>query len=303
MTQLYNLQESRIITTSGRKIYDFTDSKVDENIDAAVVDSFGEEWTKFNNFSEKTLATVCQEYFDIIDSRMVNKDTYMIDIGCGTGRWSKYFTDKACFIEAVDPSSAILSADKLLVNCENVRLTKASVNTLPWPDETFDFGMSIGVLHHIPNTQLAMNDCVKKIKKNGWFYVYLYYSLDNRGFLFKTLFFLADIVRRLVCKLPTGIKKFVCDLIAVFVYMPFVLSSRFFKSLGLEKIGGAIPLGDYANKDFYIIRNDALDRFGTTLEQRFSKAEIEQMMRNAGLDNIIFGDKTPFWHAVGQRKN
>jgi 2-polyprenyl-3-methyl-5-hydroxy-6-metoxy-1,4-benzoquinol methylase len=35
--------------------------------------------------------------------------------------------------------------------------------------EPFDFAMSIGVLHHIPNTQKAMNNCVKKVKLGGYF--------------------------------------------------------------------------------------------------------------------------------------
>ena len=96
----------------------------------------------------------------------------MIDIGCGSGRWTDYFVDKAGFIEAIDPSDAVFVADKMLGTKNNVRITKASVDTIPWADETFDFGMSIGVLHHIPDTRQAMIDCVKKIKKGGYFYVY-----------------------------------------------------------------------------------------------------------------------------------
>ena len=62
-----------------------------------------------------------------------------------------------------------------------------------------------------------------------------------------------------------------------------------------------IPLSAYANKDFYIIRNDSLDRFGTRLEQRFTKAEIEAMMLRSGLGNIKFGENSAFWHAIGQK--
>lgn len=45
----------------------------------------------------------------------------------------------------------------------------ASTDNIPFNDETFDFGMSIGVLHHIPNTQKALRDCVKKIKMGDTF--------------------------------------------------------------------------------------------------------------------------------------
>ena len=52
----------------------------------------------------------------------------------------------------------------------------------------------------------------------------------------------------------------------------------------------------------YILRNDSLDRFGTTLEKRFSKKEIFSMMKNNGLVNIRFSDTAPFWCAVGFKK-
>ena len=297
----YTIAPSMLHQAKYRAIADFNSIKADDNIDMAVVKSFGEEWNKFHRFSKQTIEKICREYFDIIDESIVNKETYMIDIGCGSGRWSEYFLDKVKFIEAVDPSDAVFAADKLLGDSNKVRITKASINTLPWPDETFDFGMSVGVLHHIPNTQLALNECVKKIKQGGHFYTYLYYKLDNRGFLFKTLFDASNMLRRVISILPSGPKKFICDVLAVVAYMPFVLTARLFIAMGLKKTAANIPLFAYANKDFYIIRNDSLDRFGTRLEQRFTREEIMNMMKESGLSNIRFGENSAFWHAVGQK--
>ncbi len=47
------------------------------------------------------------------------------------------------------------------------------------------------------------------------------------------------------------------------------------------------------------MRNDALDRFGTKLEQRFTKAQITEMMTKAGLVDIAFSSETPHWTALG----
>lgn len=301
LMRAYSSTAPRFHKTAKRQIADFTAQNSSENIDPEVVKTFGDEWTKFHQFSKKTIEKICAEYFDIVDETIVNKNTYMIDIGCGTARWSEYFLDKAGFIEAVDPSEAVFAADQLLDNAENIRITRASVDTLPWPDNTFDFGMSIGVLHHIPDTKKALIDCVKKIKPGGHFYVYLYYKLDNRGFLFKSLFKLADVVRKIVYRMPPALKKISCDVLAVVAYMPFVLLAKLFFALGFTKFARKIPLSAYANKDFYIIRNDALDRFGTKLERRFTKAEIASMMREAGLDNIKFGEQSAYWHAIGKK--
>ena len=56
-----------------------------------------------------------------------------------------------------------------------------------------------------------------------------------------------------------------------------------------EKIGIDIsnfPLTWYRNESFYILRTDALDRFGTRLEQRFTKDEISVMLLNSGLKKL-----------------
>ena len=300
MKKAYNQEPLKYVKGTNRDIAVF--STEGENIDKEVVQSFGDEWLKFHDFSDEIINEIAKEYFDILNESNVNKNTYALDIGCGTGRWTKFLTGKVGFIEAIDPSNAIFAADKLLGNIENVRLTKASTETIPFEDETFDFAMSVGVLHHIPDTQKAMKDCVKKVKKGGYFYCYLYYNLETRGWWFKTLYWLSDLVRKVVCKLPAAIKRPVCDVLAIIIYMPLVLWVRFLVLIGLRKIAIYMPLSAYNNKSFFVIRNDALDKFGTRLEQRFSKKQVLEMMQNCGLDNITLSPLTPFYHAIGKKR-
>ena len=49
------------------------------------------------------------------------------------------------------------------------------------------------------------------------------------------------------------------------------------------------------------MRTDALDRFGTKLEKRYSKKEIQTMMTRSQLNNIKFSKKPPYWVAVGTK--
>jgi len=270
------------------------------NIDINTVTSFGEEWSKFSNFSEEDILIAGDQYFDIV-SKDIYVDKYILDVGCGSGRWSKYLSEKAKAIEAIDPSDAVFSAAKLLGNDENVRISRASVDNIPFADNTFDLVFSLGVLHHVPDTQAAMNKCVKKVKPGGYFLVYLYYSLDNRGFLFKSLFYISNIMRNIISRLPPKPKKLICDVLAILIYMPFVIVSKLIGYFGFTNILRHIPLSYYANKSINIIRNDSLDRFGTPLEQRFSKKEIHKMMVNCGLEDIVFSSSAPFWHAIGKK--
>ncbi|MEO8399262.1 MAG: class I SAM-dependent methyltransferase [Ignavibacteriaceae bacterium] len=295
----YESPPLQVINTGNKDINIF--SVIGGNIDKKVVNDFGEEWLKFHDFSDDLIKKAGDEYFDVVDEKMVNKNSYAIDIGCGTGRWTKYLSSRAGFIEAVDPSNAIFAADVLLREVKNVRLTKASVDTLPFADETFDFAMSVGVLHHIPDTQQALRDCVKKVKKGGYFYVYLYYNLDKRGFLFKSLFRVSNVLRGIISKLPSKIKKIVCDILAILIYMPLILWVRFLIVVGLDKFADKMPLSVYKNKPFFNIRSDALDRFGTSLEKRFSAIEVRNMMLECGLTDILISPSAPYYHAIGKK--
>ena len=72
-------------------------------------------------------------------------------------------------------------------------------------------------------------------------------------------------------------------------------------------MGGDIsnfPLHHYADKPFVMLQNDALDRFGTKLEQRFSKAEISEMLNKVGFDisTLRFSTVEPHWTFVVKKK-
>ena len=273
-----------------------------DNIDPKTVSSFGEEWKAFHGFSEKDLKRIGDMYFDIVNNDMLNGQSTVIDIGCGSGRFINYLGNRFKRMVGLDPSKAIYAADELIGKNEKVELVMASTDNIPFPDGYFDFGYSLGVLHHIPDTQKALNDCAKKLRSGGYFLLYLYYNLDNRPFYFKILYWMSNLIRLVVSKFPLGLKKAVCAFLAIILYMPFILLCRFLRFITVpERIRRHIPLQVYERQSFYVIRNDSLDRFGTPLEQRFSRKQIKEMMEKAGLGEIVFSEKLPYWHAAGKK--
>ena len=118
----------------------------------------------------------------------------------------------------------------------------------------------------------ALKKIIQKIKPNGYFLVYLYYNLDNRGNMYKALFKLSNSIRKIISRMPKAIKQMVAEIISFAVYLPFVFLARICKALfPRSEFYKKIPLSYYHNKSLTIIRNDSLDRFGTPLEKRFSK--------------------------------
>jgi SAM-dependent methyltransferase len=298
--QVYSREPDQWLQSGSTRIAVFNDKGI-TNIDPETVHSFGEEWSRFSKFNESDIRRCGDEYFDIVDEQMVNSDTVALDVGCGTGRWSKYLAPRVKFIEAIDPSDSVLAAAAFLHDNENIRVTKASVDGIPFADQTFDFVFSLGVLHHIPDTARAIGSIAKKMKSKGTLLLYLYYKFDNRNLTFRMLFYASHLLRLVISKLPAALKQILCECIALVVYLPLAGLSRLVKALGAERLAARMPLSYYADKSYFIMRNDALDRFGTPLEHRFTREEITEMLVNAGFNEIHFSPNQPFWHVVAKK--
>jgi SAM-dependent methyltransferase len=277
-------------------------SRVTKNVDHVVVADFGREWKKFDQTalsdSERTLHF--DAYFEIFPWSQLSTNVIGFDAGCGTGRWAVLVAPRVGHLHCVDPSSAINVARENLQHFTNCSFHCDTLEAMPFSDNSMDFGYSLGVLHHIPDTQQGIFDCVRKLKKGAPFLVYLYYAFDNQPKWYRWLWKISDVARYIVSRLPYQIKYFLSQLIAIFIYYPLARIAYF-----LEKKDFPIhswPLSTYRNRSFYSMRTDALDRFGTRLEKRFTKLEIMKMLESAGLERVQFSTQAPFWCAVGFKK-
>lgn len=276
---------------------------MDKNIDLEVVEGFGDEWSRLDQsgLTEEEQREIFNSYFGIFPWQKLPKDAIGFDLGCGSGRWAKLVAPRVGQLICIDPSSAALEVAKNnLVGCQNCQFHLASVDSIPLEDESADFGYSLGVLHHIPDTELGIKCCVSKLKQGAPFLLYLYYKFDNKPWWFRLVWKASEIGRYVISRFPYFLRYFISQVIALTIYLPLAKFSFFLEKLGLDV--DAIPLSFYRHRSFYVMRTDALDRFGTKLEKRFTKTEISQMMERAGLENLVFSDRAPYWCAVGYRK-
>lgn len=272
------------------------------NLDAAVVEDFGAEWSRFDQsaLSAAEKQTIFDRYFAVFPWADLPAGAEGFDLGCGSGRWASLAARRVGTLHCIDPAaSALAVARRNLAGQANARFHNAGVDAIPLADGSMDFGYSLGVLHHVPDTAAGIASCVAKLKPGAPFLVYLYYALDNKPAWYRAIWRASDAVRRAVAAMPRPLKFATCQLIAATVYWPLARAAWL-----LEKLGGDVdnlPLADYRHNSFYSMRTDALDRFGTRLEQRFSRAEISGMMLAAGLKDIVFSEGPPFWCAVGRK--
>jgi ubiquinone/menaquinone biosynthesis C-methylase UbiE len=272
------------------------------NVDGAVVRSFGQEWKQFDQsgLSDEERTSLFDGYFAVFPWDQLPPRAVGFDAGCGTGRWAVLAAPRVAHLHCVDPSSAIDVAARNLRHLNNCSLHRATIDEMPLADASMDFGYSLGVLHHLPDTEAGLASCVRKLKPGAPFLVYLYYAFDNRPRWFRALWRLTDRFRKVISGLPYPLKLGITQLIAAAVYWPLARIAAVVEACGATV--ESVPLSAYRHRSFYAMRTDALDRFGTSLERRFTKAEVQAMMARAGLERIRVSPTVPFWCAVGFRQ-
>jgi ubiquinone/menaquinone biosynthesis C-methylase UbiE len=272
------------------------------NADQKVIDDFGAEWARFDQtgLSPAEQQALFDDYFSVFPWSTLPPGARGMDVGCGSGRWANLCAPKVGHLLLVDPAAAALNVAKhKLRQRDNVSFHHADVAHLPGADGEYDFAYSLGVLHHVPDTAMAIRSISAKLKPGAPFLVYLYYGLDNRPAWFRALWQLSNMLRNAIAASPRGFKHLVCEAIAATVYWPLARSARLAEVLGLPAKN--LPLYFYRSLSFYTMRTDALDRFGTTLEQRFTRPQIQTMLEQAGFVDVVFREGEPYWCAVGTK--
>jgi ubiquinone/menaquinone biosynthesis C-methylase UbiE len=274
------------------------------NLDERTVRSFGAQWSAYDQnrlSADERTARRFAEYFAIFPWDSLPEGAVGADVGCGSGRWALLVSPRVGTLHCIDPSDqALVAARRNLAGQPNCHFHQASVDAIPLPPGSMDFCYSLGVLHHVPDTMAGIETCVTLLKPGAPLLLYLYYALDDRPWWYRLIWQVTDIVRRSISRLPLWPKRALTETIALTVYWPIARFAALVERMGYDPEG--LPLSWYRDKSLYTMRTNSFDRFATPLEQRFSRAQIETMMRDAGLDDIRFSERPPFWCAVGRRR-
>ena len=271
------------------------------NLDPATARAFDDNWSRAGRRKAHPahIRKGLEDMFGLFPfERLARAEGF--DLGCGSGVRAVAVAPLVGRLHCIDPTpNGIEAARHRLRGFANVEFHLAGVDDIPLAPGSQDFGYSLGVLHHIPDTEAALRSCVSRLKPGAPFLLYLYYDFENRPLWFRALWRLSDLARRAIARLPFPARRAASGAIALLVYLPL---SRL--ALLLEKAGigfGNLPLSYYRRSPLRHMRAHALDRFGTPLERRFSRAEMQAMMTRCGLGEIRFQDHEPYWVALGYK--
>jgi len=253
--------------------------------------TFGDEWMRFS----KILPDYEQEflrYFDIVNLEDL-KNARVCDLGCGSGRWSYFLSNKCRELILVDFSEAIFVARRNLANANNALFFMGDIRKLPFREEFADFLFCLGVLHHLPVPAL---DEVRALKNYApWQLIYLYYNLDNRPIYFRLILSFVSKIRSMASRVRNPAFRQVFSWgVTILICLPLLLIGKALRPLGLSR---HVPIYDaYHNKSLHLIYQDMYDRFFTRIEQRFSRAQLMELKDT--FSTIVISDRVPYWHFV-----
>ena len=131
----------------------FIQSEIADNYDEYYQTEAGK---KVNEIEEKLIAAALQKI----------PEGKMLDLGCGTGHWTKYFSENGFKLTGTDISDAMLKhAKQKELKAE---ILKANSENLPFENESFDVVASITMMEFVNDQDKVLAEIYRVLKPNGY---------------------------------------------------------------------------------------------------------------------------------------
>jgi len=243
--------------------------------------SFGYEWTHFHDWRESGDQNF-RDYFQGVNLDSL-ANAMVLDAGCGMARHARLMAGHVRWLVAVDFSGAIDQAAVNVAGLENVTCIQADLLALPLADGRFDYIYSLGVLHHIADTERALSALVAKLRTDGHLRVYLYWK--RHGWK-RRLLAIVSAARTITTRMPFWLLRVCCGVLSAVLYATIVLPYRALSAIGVTAHRD-LPLFVYSKYPFGILFNDQFDRFSAPIEKRYAAEEVRDLLARAGLTDIV----------------
>lgn len=137
-------------------------------------------WNTRNVFVTPEVASGYDEYYHTETGKTVDKiekrivlahlknlpKTNWLELGCGTGHWTKFFSENGMQVTAIDNSEAMLEIARSK-DLENVEFMTADATRLPFPDGRFSGIISITMLEFVDDLEKVLNEIDRVLKPGG----------------------------------------------------------------------------------------------------------------------------------------
>lgn len=204
-----------VSTTTGRE-YPIIDG-IPRFVDPSnYTDSFGLEWNHFRSvqIDSETAGSGSLRRFDAETGWTTDQldGKWVLDAGCGAGRFAEIAASRNAKLFALDMSSAVDAAKKTLERFPNANIVQGSILDPPIKAGSMDFAYCIGVAQHTPSPRVAVRNVVETVKSGGEFAFSIYARQPWTKLNAKYL------IRPLTKRLPKAVLLAAIERVMPFVY-------------------------------------------------------------------------------------
>jgi ubiquinone/menaquinone biosynthesis C-methylase UbiE len=141
------------------QINEFKASRFDFNLIADSYDSWyvGRRGAMYDRLERKLIAS-------LLPAGAEGKK--LLEVGCGTGHWSRFFSEFGFRVTGVDISERMINA-ALQKDISNISFHIANGHLLPFVDSTFDVTAAITTLEFVHDSRAVLREMIRCTRKGG----------------------------------------------------------------------------------------------------------------------------------------
>lgn len=248
--------------------------------------SFGYQWNRFKleqiDSANGTKLSANRFYSETEWTEEWLKGKWVLDAGCGAGRFLDVASNSEAQVVGLDISSAIDAARANLAGRTNVHFVQASIYDPPFRAGAFDGVYCIGVVQHTPDPQQAMRSLPRMLRPGGRIAVTAYerkpWTMLHSKYLLRPLTKRVD-KQKLLAAIKTAM-PLMFPLTSVLYRLP--LLGRLFMI--------AIPVTNYVHETTLTTRQrydwavlDTFDVLSPQFDQPRTQQEVEEALSAGGV--------------------
>jgi ubiquinone/menaquinone biosynthesis C-methylase UbiE/uncharacterized protein YbaR (Trm112 family) len=279
----------KLINETGEHSYQIRDFVPRFVPNSNYADNFGMQWQRFSKtqLDSHSGRPISSERFWAATGWSLNdiKDQWVLDVGCGSGRFAEIALNAGAHVVALDYSTAVDACWDNLKSHPRLHVVQGDIFALPFKNNWFSYLYSLGVLQHTPNVELAFKSLPRVIKPEGHLCVDYYWRRLRT--LLNIKYILLPITRRMKQENLFNMLEWAVPYLLVvsdaFRQIPYV-GKLLQRMVPVANYNGIYPLTKLQQQEWALL--DTFDMLGPQYDTPQSHNTVFRWMREAEFENI-----------------
>lgn len=264
--------------------------------DNSYVGSFGLQWNRFSQVQLDSAngARYSHQRFEqeTLWSPEQVKGQWMLDAGCGCGRFAEVAAEMGAQVVAMDYSTAVDAAARDLGHLPNIHFIQGDILHPPIKPGSLPYAYSIGVIQHTPDPPATIASLLNLLSPGGRFALTIY---ARRWY---TKLFAKYLLRPVTRRLPA---RLLLRLIETAMPVLFPLTNVLFSVPVVGKVAQfLIPVANYFDKKEFTLSQryqeailDTFDMLSPAYDRPMTAREVRRVFERMGVDHYRFLNTVP----------